>query len=102
MTLKTYDRLVLLNVLPAQGDILTLRVVRDLQAALSFTEEESAALQFEQVDGAVRWKTEADEEKDIPIGDAARAVIRERLRELNDQKQLTLEHLPLYERFVES
>jgi hypothetical protein len=102
MKLRTFDRLILLNILPTNGDIVTLRVVQELQTALSFTEAEHAALQFETLDsGQVRWKTEADIEREIPVGSAALGVLRQRLIELNHEHKLRMEHIPLYERIVE-
>jgi hypothetical protein len=102
MTLSVFDRLLLLNILPAQGDITTLRIVRDLQSALAFSEEEHKALEITNEGGQVRWKKDAEQAVGIDIGSVGRAIIRDRLVELNEQKMLKMEHLSLYERFVES
>jgi len=48
MKLRTYERLLLLNVLPREGDLTMIRIVRQLREALSFTEEEHAALNVRQ------------------------------------------------------
>ncbi len=102
MELKTFDRLILLNILPKEGDVISLRVIRKLRDDLGFTEAEIKALEFHQDENGIRWKTEADQPKEIEIGDKAREIIRDRLAELNKQKKLTEEHIPLYERFVEA
>lgn len=103
MKLKVFERLLLQNILPAEGDILTLRIVRDLRDALSFSEEETAALDIKQEPGTthVKWVAEADIPTEIEVGPVAHGLIRDRLIALNNDKKLTLEHLPLYERFVE-
>ena len=102
MELNVFDRVVLLNILPKEGDITTLRIIRKLREDLSFTEEEHRVLQFDFEDERIKWKTDGDVPKAIEIGEKAKEIIRERLRELNGQKKLTEEHLPLYEKFVEA
>ena len=100
MLLKVADRLLLLNVLPVVGSFETLKIVRDLQSALSFSEEELKTLDLTSKDGEIKWLQGADVRKDIPIGEIAAKVIRERLEEMDKRKQLKIEALPLYERFV--
>ncbi len=101
MELKTFDRILLLNILPREGDITSLRIIRKLREDLSFSEEEHKVLEFKQDGERIQWKTEADRPKTVDIGDKAKEIIRNRLKELSDQKKLTEEHLPLYEKFVE-
>jgi hypothetical protein len=103
MLLSTFDRLILLNILPAEGDITTIRVIHQLRLDLSFSEAENAALAFETgEDGLVRWKTDADVPKEVEIGPKAHAIVAATLERLNKQEKLTEQHLSLYERFVES
>lgn len=102
MELSVFHRVVLLNILPREGDITTLKLVRKLREDLSFTEEEHAALEFRQDGERLEWKTEADKPKEIEMGDKAREIIRNRLKELNGQKKLSEDHVDLYDRFVEA
>lgn len=101
MELKVAERLMLLNILPQEGDIVILRVVRDAQSAIGLTEEELAALELKQEEGRVVWKSEADVPKDITIGPRVVSIIVEKLTKLNEEKKLTLQQLALYEKFVE-
>lgn len=96
-----FERIILLNVLPREGDFTTLKIIRKLREDLSFSEEEHKALQFKQEDGKVLWVAEADIAKPVEIGEKAKEIIRNRFKELSEQKKLKEEHLPLYERFVE-
>lgn len=101
MKLSVFERLILLNILPMEGDFLTIKIVHDLRTELAFTEEEHAALKFETLDtGDVRWVTGADKPKDISIGEVAMGIIRQRLTELDKEKKLTEQHIPIYEKFV--
>jgi len=100
MLLKVGDRLLILDVLPRVGSFETLKIVRDLQSALSFSEEEHKDLDITSKDGMVQWREERDIPVDIPIGEVATKVIVDRLKEMDSRKQLKIEALQLYERFV--
>jgi len=101
MLLKVGDRLLLLNILPIIGSVDTLKIVRDLQAALSFSEEEHKAFDITRDGNEIRWNEKADIPVEIPIGEIATKVIIDRLKEMDKRKQLKIEALHLYERFVE-
>jgi len=107
MKLNIAERIALMGVLPQQGNAITLRIIRELQSRLSFTEEELKHYNIQNhanPDGSARvtWNPElSEEEKDIPIGEAATGVIKEQLTKLNAQNQLHVTMLPLYEKFVE-
>lgn len=100
MLLKAGDRLLLLNILPNVGSFDTLKIVRDLQSDLSFSEEEHKRLDITSQDGLVQWRQESDLPVDISIGEIATKVIIDRLKEMDKRKQLKIEALQLYERFV--
>ncbi len=59
MNLSVLDRLLLLGLLPAEGDITTLRIIRTLREELSFTEQEHADLHLKQDEGRVTWEHSA-------------------------------------------
>ena len=110
MELTVFERLVLLNVLPREGGLTTLKIVRQLRESLSFTEEEHTALQFRQggdklADGStvpagrLAWNEAGNVPKDIPVGEKATAIVLATLRELDRAKKLTADHLPLCEKF---
>lgn len=102
MVLSVFDRLILLNVLGGmEGDITTLRILRDLKGNLSFSEEEHKALEFKQEGAKMLWRPDADIPKDVVIGDVAKGIVKKRLQELDTQKKLREEHIPLFEKFVE-
>ncbi len=107
MKLKIAERFALLGVLPQQGNVVTLKIIRELQGRLSLTEEEIKhynVTNYSNPDGSARinWNPElSEEETDIPIGESATGVIKENLKRLNAQNQLHVTMLPLYEKFVE-
>ena len=56
MEFKAMERMMLLNLLKdAEGDVTMLRIVRDTQSKIGFSEEELEALDFKQDAAQVRW-----------------------------------------------
>lgn len=100
MELGVFDRLILLNILPREGDFTTLKIVRKLREDLSFTEAEHKALQFQQDEGNIKWQSEADKLKDIQIGEKAMDIIVDVLKKLDKDKKLGDQHISVYEKFV--
>jgi alkyl hydroperoxide reductase subunit AhpC len=86
-------------VLPAEGDVISLRVSHNLKQALSFPEEELQALEMkvDAASGRVEWKT--DSQKDVEVGPRAFTLIADRLDALSRQGKLHEDHLGLYDRF---
>ena len=113
MTDKTFklslkDRIALLNILPREGNVVTLRIIRDLQGALGFSEAEISdyAIAVTHVGAGKGFRTSWNAQgnkavKSVKIGVNAESVIVEKLKELSDKKLLPLDLLDLYERFVE-
>ena len=101
MDLQIGERLVLLDNLPREGDYTTLKIIRELREALSFTEEEHKTYNFRQEDSQILWDNDKGETKDISIGEKATDIIKDTLKELNDKKKLRDEHFSLYGKFME-
>jgi len=99
--LAVVERLVLLNILPKEGDFTTLKLVRKLRENLSFDEGEHKTLNFVQDGDQVRWNETADVTRHIMIGEKQTDIIITALKKLNDEKKLGDQHFSLYEKFVE-
>jgi len=105
--LNIVERIALLNILPLEGNVVTLKIIRDLQSNLSFSEEEMKRFKMKNIrrpDGSTFavWDADSDETKEFEIGDVANNIIVERLKFLEGQKKLRMEMLTLYEKFVKS
>jgi len=100
MTLTIKDRLLLLTVLPREGNIVTLRIIRKLRESLSFSEEEHARLGLVEKDNQVSWRTDVPQESEIDIGAKATKIVENTLQDLDKQKKLTEEFLPLWDKFL--
>lgn len=99
MTLTIKERLLLLTVLPREGDITTLRILQALKVALSFSEEDHATLGIEKTPEGFRWDPLARQETEVEIGPKAASIIADTLKRLSDKKVLTEDFLSLWDRF---
>lgn len=103
------ERILLLSVLPREGNFQTLKILRELRENLSFSETENAALQFREQksdDGrlsSIVWNEPqaAALVKGIDVGPMACAAIKQAVLELDGKNKLTEQWFSLYERFVE-
>jgi len=101
MKLNILDRLVLLQILPPEGNFVTLKIVRDLAHNLSLSEKEIADWEVRIDATEVHWNPEANVEKEINIGPQATKIIVDALQRLNAESRLRPEHLDTYEKFIE-
>jgi hypothetical protein len=101
MKLNIPDRLLLLGVIPKQGNFLTLKIVKDLIDKISFSSKELEEYQLTEKNGQVNWKTDkTDYEKDIELSGPEKAVIIDALKNLDGKKELTLDMLRIYDKFL--
>ena len=102
MELTVTERLVLANILPAEGNFTTLRLVRKLREDLSFDDKEHKELKFIQKGDQIQWNPEKAQTllKDVEVGEIMTETIKEALKKMNDEKKLKDEHISLYEKFI--
>ena len=107
MILSVFERAVLMNVLPKEGNFTNLKALRVLKENLSLSEDENKIYQPQIIEGKFFWKTQDDEgnpipqNKEIEIGEIVTELIKKTLKNLNSQNKLKEEHISLYEKFIE-
>lgn len=101
MKLNVPERLTLLQVLPQEGNFLTLKIVRDLSEGVGLNEKAFNEFEITEADGQVTWNQKGAEEREIEIGEKATDIIVEALKKLNEANKLGQRHLTLYEKFVD-
>lgn len=108
LKLNIAERVALMNILPPEGNIVTLRIIRELQTQLAFTEKELKEYKItnrRNPDGSgfITWDSDfSAKEKDVTIGEAAKGIIAEQLKAFSERGKLRVEMLTLYEKFVEA
>ena len=101
MKLNIKERLVLLGVMPVEGNFLTLKIVRQLREDLSFSEEELKQYKFNEEQGRITWDESQEQPKDVPIGKEGKRIIRDALEKLDREEKLREDHVSVFEKFVE-
>jgi hypothetical protein len=101
VSLSILDRILVLGCLPAENNVLTLKVIKKLKENIGFNEEEMKLWNIQEKDGRILWNNQAPS-KDFEIGEKSIEIIADSLKQLSDQKKLTEQHLRIYEKFVES
>lgn len=100
MKFSVADRLHLLGITrPMEGNLATLRVVRDFQAVLGFSEEETQAINLRSEGDGANWDREP-EPKDIDVSPTIRKAVVAAFAQFEQREALTLDTLPLYEKFL--
>ncbi len=102
MTLGVLERILLLNLLPRESDVTTIRIIRDIRKELGFTEEEHKILNFKLEGNKTVWdeKVGSTLDKDFTFGEKIFSIIVEELVKLNHAKKLTEHHLTLWDKFI--
>jgi len=98
--LDVLERLILLQVLPKEGNYSNLKALRVVREALAFSEAENKALAFREEQGMLRWNPLGAPPKEIFFGEIIEGLIVKALKELDKAEKLTQDHFSLYEKFV--
>lgn len=101
MELTVMERVMLLNTLPNQGNIVTLKLLAELRDALAFDEEDIAAATIVQDDETGRISWEANISKEFDLGRKTTEIIVKELTRLDAESALTPNHMSLCEKFLE-
>jgi len=101
MKLSVMDRVQLLSIMPKEGNFVTLRIVRDLQRDLSFTEAEMKEVGMH-IDKNNRYAWEKNIDKEVEIGEVALGIIKAAFDEYDKQGKMNMYTLDLYERMFVS
>ena len=105
MILTVWERLIVGMFLPAKEDLTNLRIIRQVREDLSFSEEEHKVLKFENDSEGTKWDLAGSQVtmKDFSFGEKATEIIKDSMekafKELGEKKELTIEHLNLYDKF---
>lgn len=100
MKLSILDRIILLQVLPQEGNYLTYKITTELKSNLSFSEEEIKLYNIRTENDKVLWNVEAAVEKEITIGEKANEIIIEALGKLDSEGKINSLTIGTYEKFI--
>lgn len=95
------ERILLLQILPKEGTLTTLRLVRAFREDLSFSVEEHEVLKFRDANGRIEWDALDAPVKYIRVPDPVLKIALDAFKALDTAGKLNLDMLPIYERFLE-
>lgn len=100
MKLTLKERLGILNILPKQGDFVTMTAKADLVDKIKVTQEEIKELHIETIpEGGLKWDGKKDLAKEFEITDLETKIVKDELKRLDDAKQISDEILLIYKKF---
>lgn len=103
MKLTFPERNVLISLFPRANDYITLKRIQETIDILVATEQEQKEF-FEEKEDGVFLKLDKEtlkHEVDIEIGQVANDIIVKELKKLSEEKKLEMQHLSLWEKFIE-
>ena len=100
--LNLNERITLMEVLPLEGNFITLKVIRELKLNLGVKDEEFKKFDIQQKDKRITWNNKGNEEFEFEFGEKATDIIIEQLEELNKSKKLEDRHFSLFEKFIKN
>ena len=100
MKMQIQERLLILNILPKEGSIVTVRLLKELIGSVGLSGEEIKKWKVQtKENNQVVWDNTQATEKEINLNEAAKNLISERLELLSKESKLTLAQLTLYDKF---
>lgn len=97
--LNVGERLIILSILPKEGNIITVRVIQGLTQRLGLTSEEITEYDVKAENGVTRFNIKALEPKDFEFHDVEMDIIRTQLKKRDTDQKLTAEMITIYEKF---
>lgn len=94
------DRFTILSMLPVEGNFATLKLLRKLREMLSLTQEEINEYEVKQIGDQITWSNGVKTTEMI-FGDYDSEMVRNTLKNLDDEEKLGEAHYSIYEQFME-
>lgn len=99
--LSVKERLIVLSLLPKEGSLQNMRLLRECKEELSFSKEEHEKLQFKQLpDGSVQWNEAGEVSKEVEFCTPIEDIMVDVVTKLDEAGKITEELLPICELFV--
>lgn len=105
--LNIVERLVLMDLLPKEGNFVTLKIVRKNLDNLGFNDAELKEYDMTSAENTVNWDFEKAKKnnswpKQFVFEDFITSIIKLKLKKLDAEEKLEGKYLSLYEKFIES
>jgi hypothetical protein len=98
--LNVGERLIILQILPKEGNFATLRLLRDLSAKIGLSAEELEEFEVKQEETKILWNTKGIEERPIELKTKEIELISKELKKMDKDRKLDFQHFSIFEKFV--
>lgn len=98
--LNVPERLLLMGVLPQEGNFVTLKTIRDTMDNVGFKEEEIKLYDIKTENQLTKWNPKGLDLKEFEFGEKSTDLIVGALEKLDKENKLTQQHFSLFEKFV--
>ncbi len=98
--LNVPERLVLMGLLPKEGNFITLKTIRDTMDLIGFKEEDLKLYEIKQNGEQTNWNKKGNEEKEFDLGEKATNLKIEALQKLDKENKLIQNQFSLFEKFI--
>ena len=104
MKLNVKERINLMQILPAEGNFVTFKILADLRAELSFSEKEIKDFKIvqhlnEQGQGRITWDDKKEKEKEVFFGPQALIIVKAALQNVDKVGKVTADNVSLFDKF---
>lgn len=96
MKLTILERLTLPNFIPERAGLITMRLSRNILDMVAFTTEEITRFELEDLsEGRIKWNKNKEEIKEFNFSKEQMFILKEKVKELDGNGQITHEMLDL-------
>lgn len=95
MILDIKNRLLLIGMLPQQGNLSEMVDIYDLVRELKLSDEEKGLVSYIENGTYVKWDYEKDPNKDVNINSSQMGIIKKNIDRLDREGKINLEMIPL-------
>jgi len=96
------ERLIILQILPKEGNFATLKLIRDLVNKIGISADEHTDFELKQEGDKLSWNAKGSEEKSIDFKIKEIELISNALEKLDKEKKLEFSHFSVFEKFAEA
>ena len=100
VNLNILERVLLLNMIPQKGNLVTCRASQNTGKIITITPDEEKEFEIQKQGGMTTWNDAGKEEKEFELPPSSVRMIRDRLNELDAKEELPANAVSLCEKFL--
>lgn len=98
--LNISERLMIMQILPKEGNFVLLKMIRDLNSKVGFSADEIQEFNIKTNDDKITWDSKGMVEKAIDFKIKELEIIADALKKLDKESKLEFRHFSIFEKFA--